>query len=473
MAQCLRFVITGDGSDEKAITFLKQAAKEAEDAEIDVGWVAFDDLRKDPDKCGSEAVIVCEAFEGDKIEKLKSEGRRIVGPACVSYCLRNMEPLPLVSYPVMALSMRDVVVCCTNISNEKRLELKERILAMGGIMIGDFTQSVTHLLAGEVGSKKYKVACEIGIPIVEQSWVHDCWNQSKYALFEPNDELIKNHLCPCFRGLTICVTGLGGEVRKEVSKLTGRYGGKYSGELNMRTCTHLLVKIAKGEKYDYARQWKIHCVSSEWFYDCIKEGHWIDESSYEISPGDTSKMDDSKILDLGRSVVEMTILNNQSQSVMSAKAAQVAEKSIKSREIAKSTEDKTEDNHIGVKDKKSIRIRSHDTSNLKLSDIKIKSSMLLDGCKIYLSGLPEDLLDQIRKLINTAGGMRFNTLNSNVTHIIIGEIVSTDIKKFLEDNIQMPFVVSPDWLVDSCRLGEVMKEEGKSIHGSFGSTVNP
>ena len=461
MARCLRFIVTGDNNDEEAINFLKQAAKEAIDAEIDVDWFSFEDIERDSDKIGNEAVIVCETFEGNAFESLKSQKQRIVGPACIVHCLRNVEPLPSVAHPVLSLAMSDVVACCTNISIEQRSKLNDLIVAMGGIMIGDFTQSVTHLIAGEVGSKKYKVACGIGIPIMQQSWVSDCWSQSRYKVIAALDKTVQKNLCPCFKGLTICVTGLDASIRHEVKKLTEKNGGKYSGELNMRTCTHLIVKFAKGEKYNYARQWKIHCVSSEWFYDCVKEGHWVDESSYEITPGESSRMDDSKILDIGRSRVNMTIQSDLDCSVVSTKAAKMAEKSMKSRETAKSIEDRADVNDNDVKKKSTIRIRTFDTCNLKLTDIKMKSNMLLDGCKIYLSEMPQDLTDQFRKLINTAGAMRFNSLNSNVTHIIVGDVVSNSIQEYLEENLQKPHIVSPDWLIDSCKMGQVMKEEGR------------
>ena len=461
MANCLRFVISGDERDEKAIKLLKQAAEEATDREIDVEWLSVEDVDEKMSKSKMESVVVCESFEGDVFQKLQAQGRRIVGPCCVMDCVRNSKLLPSVSYPVLCQAMSDVVACCTNISIEERSKLKERIVAMGGIMIGDFTQSVTHLIAGEVGSKKYQVACGIGIPTVQQSWVLDCWSQSKYKVIGSLNQLTQKHLCPCFKGLTICVTGLDADVRHEVKKLTEENGGKYSGELNMRTCTHLIVKVAKGEKYNYARQWKIHCVSSQWFYDCLTEGHWVDESSYEVTPGEKSRMDDSKILDIGRTRVNVTIQNDMDGSLVSSKAAKVAEKSVKSREVIKTANEKLDSNIKGLDKKFGIKIRTFDTSTLKLSGIQMDSSMLLDGCKIYLSEMPQNFSDQFRKLINMAGAMRFNLLNASVTHIIVGNTVSNEVKLFLDESIQKPFVVSPDWLIDSCRMGKMLKEEGR------------
>lgn len=461
MAQCLKFLVSG-GREERAVKFLRQAATEATAAEIDVSWISVDDAKRNPDEIGKETVIVCESFEGDAFECLKSHGKRIVGAGCIIHCLRKMEPLPAVSYPILSLTMSDVVACCTNISLEQRAKLKEMIMAMGGIMIGDFTQSVTHLIAGEVGSKKYQVACSIGIPIMQQSWVSGCWSQSSLRIIESLDDLAQKHLCPCFKGLTICVTGFDAGIRHEVKKLAEENGGKYSGELNMRTCTHLIVKIAKGEKYNYARQWKIHCVSLQWFYDCLQKGNWIEEKNYEITPGDISTMDDSKILDIGKSRVNMTIQSDLECSVVSSKAAKVAEISMKNRENASKNLDVKADKFDGGPEKKTaVKIRAFDTSKLKLLDVKMKSSMLLDGCKIYLSEIPNDLCDQFRRLINTAGAMRFNLLNTSVTHIIIGDAVSSEVEKFLDENLQKPYVVSPDWLLDSCRMGTVMKEDGK------------
>lgn len=50
---------------------------------------------------------------------------------------------------------------------------------MGGRVYLDLNVSVTHLIAGEVGSKKYLVAAGLGKPILLPSWVHACWEKSQ------------------------------------------------------------------------------------------------------------------------------------------------------------------------------------------------------------------------------------------------------------------------------------------------------
>ena len=460
MAQCLKFMISGKEDDERAINVLKEAAKAAINAEIDVKWLAVEDILGDSTvKLQDGDVIVCESFEGEIFEALKRTGKRIFGPQCIITCIQSMEPLPSSTAPLLNLSMPYVVACCTNILGDQRSKLKGYIVAMGGDMIGDFTQSVTHLIAGEVGSKKYQVACDIGKPIVQPSWVTDCWEQSKYRIINDLDKLSQKHACPCFKGLTICVTGLSAEVRQEVKKLTESNGGKYSGELNMRTCTHLIVRLAKGEKYNYARQWKIHCVSPQWFYECVRLNHWINEDAFEVRPGEESIMDESKILDISRSRIDMTLQSDMETSVVSSKAAKVAEKSMRNRD-SRTSEDTKKISSGKESDKSKIKIKSYKTSELKLTGIQVESSMLLDGCKIYLSEIPQSLAEQLRKMINAAGAMRFNQLNSSVTHIIIGDVVSKDVQDYLEDNIQKPYVVSPEWLVDSCKDDKMLDEKG-------------
>lgn len=50
---------------------------------------------------------------------------------------------------------------------------------MGGRVYRDLNVSVTHLVAGEVGSKKYFVAASLGKPILLPSWVKACWEKSQ------------------------------------------------------------------------------------------------------------------------------------------------------------------------------------------------------------------------------------------------------------------------------------------------------
>lgn len=58
-------------------------------------------------------------------------------------------------------------------------EMMDLVQLMGGRVYLDLNVSVTHLIAGEVGSKKYLVAASLGKPILLPSWVKDCWEKSQ------------------------------------------------------------------------------------------------------------------------------------------------------------------------------------------------------------------------------------------------------------------------------------------------------
>lgn len=50
---------------------------------------------------------------------------------------------------------------------------------MGGCVYRDLNVSVSHLIAGEVGSKKYLVAASLKKPILLPSWVKALWEKSQ------------------------------------------------------------------------------------------------------------------------------------------------------------------------------------------------------------------------------------------------------------------------------------------------------
>lgn len=44
----------------------------------------------------------------------------------------------------------------------------------------DFTEDVTHLIAGVAGSKKYQVAAEMGKQLMLPKWVEVVWEKSRF-----------------------------------------------------------------------------------------------------------------------------------------------------------------------------------------------------------------------------------------------------------------------------------------------------
>ncbi|KAK6143199.1 hypothetical protein DH2020_023547 [Rehmannia glutinosa] len=73
-------------------------------------------------------------------------------------------------------------------------------------------------------------------PIVSSNWLVQCWKEHRVVPQESYKVLP-------FSGLTICVSGIPADERKEVEKLVMQNGGKYSAELTKR-CTHLVCDIS-------------------------------------------------------------------------------------------------------------------------------------------------------------------------------------------------------------------------------------
>eukprot|EP00794_Sanderia_malayensis_P005714 gene5714-6414_t len=465
----VHFIISGDNKNDLAVSLLKKAAEKVSIAEnMTAKWVEFDDIGNG---FGENGVVVCETFKGKIFEKLKKMNCRIYGPMCIIACLesKRQEGLPVYTDPILNIAMVDLVICCTNLPEDERRMIRGYIKRMGGSMDDNFTPSVTHLITNEVGSKKYMAACQLKCKIMKTSWVYDCYKKNKHTFVPATDKSFDNHVCSCFQGLTICVTGMSNQTKSEIERLTIENGGRYDKDLNMKRTTHLLVRSATGDKYQFAIAWKINCVSLDWFYDCLQAGHWLQEDPYFVlkqNEGDKTSFNSS------RSVINETEINNSVSLLAPTKAAQVAGRWMQQREdninqssnlkrlsnkaLAARGQSKTVDEHF--------EIRCFNTSTINVNSLAFNvSDVFLDGCKIYLTGIPIDLLNCLRKLVNAAGAMRLGQLNDSITHIILGDTVSKSLEDFLSKSIQKPHVVSPTWLIDSCQAENHLDEKAYSL----------
>lgn len=75
--------------------------------------------------------------------------------------------------------MFNVVYDECSVSLSLQMEVMDLVQLMGGRVYLDLNVSVTHLIAGEVGSKKYVVAASLGKPILLPAWVKACWEKSQ------------------------------------------------------------------------------------------------------------------------------------------------------------------------------------------------------------------------------------------------------------------------------------------------------
>ncbi|KAM4705108.1 DNA topoisomerase 2-binding protein 1 [Rhinophrynus dorsalis] len=399
-------------------------------------------LLKEKDK----SLYICDPFSGAAFNHLKKLGCRIVGPQVVIFCMRHQRCVPRAEYPVFNMAMADVTISCTSLDKETREEVHHYVQLMGGCVYRDLNVSVTHLIAGEVGSKKYLVAASLKKPILLPSWVTTLWEKSKKRIISFGEVNMEEYICPVFRGCTICVTGLSSLDRKEVQRLASQHGGVYTGQLKMNESTHLIVQEAKGQKYECARKWNVHCVSIQWFFDSIERGFCQDEAMYKTEPASTAKTMPDTSTPTGssgktdnRALSDVSHISNISTSCVNESAFH---------------------SMMGCK----LDPPPDTLENLDISSFQAPDD-LLDGCRIYVCGFGGRKLDKLRRLINNGGGVRFNQLTGDVTHVIVGEN-DDELKQFLNKADHRPHVLTVKWLLD-CFSKKNLQPEEAYFHPSY------
>nr|XP_057916288.1 DNA topoisomerase 2-binding protein 1 [Doryrhamphus excisus] len=385
-----------------------------------------------------KSLFVFSDFNTPAFQHCKNLGCRVVSPLVVLFCLQQQRCVPKAEKPVHNMAMADVTISCTSLDKATRTEVMDLVQLMGGRIYLDLNVSVTHLIAGEVGSKKYIVAAGLGKPILLPSWVKACWEKSQDSLFRYTELAVEDYLCPVLQGCTVSVTGLSSVERKEVQRLCEQHGGNYTGQLKMNECTHLIVSEPSGQKYECARKWNVYCVSLHWLFDSIEKGSCQDESRYTVernaskstrphtsTPTGTDKKDEGPSL-LGLSHISV----NASMTI----------------------------NDTALTNATSSRLESPDPIE-SLDLTMCPAEDILDGCKLYLCGLPLKKLEKLRRVVNVAGGLRFNRPSEELTHVVMGEL-DQDLKNFLSKASHRPHVVTVQWLLDSFTKGCLLPEDG-------------
>lgn len=455
----LKFVCAEEPDGE----LLQSAFDKAKSSDLNVQMVSATELLKQ-DLGNDKSLFVTDVFHGECFDSLYSQKKRIFGPLCILRCLEKMIPLPNVYQPVYCLAMSGAVVSCTNVSKPLRDKLYRLVEQMGGNLAKDFTSAVTHLIAGEVGSKKYAIACSLKKPVVLPTWVEEAWKVTQKQDFDAKDpEFVASHLCPILQGCTICVTGIQAKKRREIKSAVEKHGGTYSAELKLKSTTHLLVENPTGEKYEFALRWNVHCVHPRWLQDCIDAGHWLDESSYLVKV--------EKDLDRTRSAggqLSVTTVNATMNSTIagdgaSRKAAEAAQRSAEihgHKDIFHESRLPTVAS-AGLRKNVNECVDNDDNNDDLDYNVPIPSGeMFLDGCKVYLTGFTGKKLEYFQKIINAGGGTRFNQINSGVSHVVMGQKLPKEIDKLTKLEFS-PHIVTAKWLLDSCCQNMCLPEQGK------------
>ncbi|XP_076054847.1 mutagen-sensitive 101 isoform X2 [Oratosquilla oratoria] len=416
---------------------------------FDTVWVSASEIYNlEPVK---QDIFVCDPFEGEAFTYLSSKKFKsvILGPRCLLTCLHRKESVPDLPFPLHNTAMKGLIITSTGFQKEQKEEIQQKVERMAGIYSNVFHEGVTHLVADSVGSNKYKVATEREIPVMTGEWVNAVWEAVQRDDCEDifaTDQRFSIYTCAVFKGLIICVSQMNRKEKEAVKKIIEDNGGTYTPSLEMDRTSVLVIPAPEGEKYKHACNWRLPCLTPDWVYDSVEQGHALDRKNYQVSRKTRGRSTPVRETDSVLPDVSMcsTILNETSANNVSRINETVA--SEVSLLIKKPT---TVENEKVLKG-----VAALDEVDLQKA---MKSGLFLDGCKIYLSGFQGIHMEKLRRILNAGGATRFNQLTDSVSHVIIGKVISEHLNT-IESWSTKPHIVTADWITESIKAGKALDE---------------
>ncbi|KAJ9146216.1 hypothetical protein P3X46_028510 [Hevea brasiliensis] len=190
----------------------------------------------DPSRNGSNDYHIISSPDHEKFEDLRTKGCNLLGPQCVLSCAKEHRALPKQGF-TCCLAMDGVKVLASGFEMDEKVKIEKLITAMGGQLHAKASLDVSFIIVKNVLAAKYKWAVNVlKKPIVTINWLYQCWNEHRVVPQE-------SHRVLPFSGLTICVTRIPADERKEIERIITQNGGKYSAELTKK-CTHLICDIS-------------------------------------------------------------------------------------------------------------------------------------------------------------------------------------------------------------------------------------
>ncbi|KAF1357465.1 hypothetical protein EJ07DRAFT_167640 [Lizonia empirigonia] len=181
------------------------------------------------------------------------------------------------------LPLAGAILCCTALPHEQRAQLSAIGAQMGATIKLDLTSDVTHLVAGNTDSAKYRYVAKLreDVKVLSPAWLEalrDVWMEGEDDMDVAGLE--KQYRLPTFFGLRICLTGFDNpEQRKYIQETVDLNGAEYHGDLT-KNVTHLIAAAPTGKKYEHAVNWRMKIVSLEWFEQSLERGMVLEETLY-------------------------------------------------------------------------------------------------------------------------------------------------------------------------------------------------
>ncbi|XP_049346029.1 uncharacterized protein LOC125810603 isoform X1 [Solanum verrucosum] len=427
----------------------------------------------DPSRNAPTDYHVISSPQHEKFGDLQAKGCNLIGPQCVLSCAKEQRPLPQQGF-TCCLAMDGVKILASGFEMDEKVEIGKLVIAMGGVLQTKASLDVSFVIVKNVLAAKYKWAYNIlKKPIVTINWLHQCWKEHRLV---PQESF---KILP-FSGLTISVTRVPADERKDMEKIILQNGGKYSPELT-RKCSHLICDVPEGDKFKVAKRWGcIHTVTKRWFEQSVARRACLNEESYPVQAGSntlsTVRMTNQHSLEKGiRNLQGLSSLATASNAEpvfcsrvadsdleatlsqnMSATSSYVP---VFTKEPENSPAEYPKSDYSapvstkGEKSGASTEQENNGCDGVVADDSETDDNDLyLADCRILIVGFNASEMRKLVNLVRKGGGSRYMSFSEKLTHIIAGNPSENEIKELRNlAALGVIHVVKSGWLEDCDR----------------------
>uniref|UniRef100_A0A915MQS4 BRCT domain-containing protein n=1 Tax=Meloidogyne javanica TaxID=6303 RepID=A0A915MQS4_MELJA len=198
---------------------------------------------------------------------------------------KELEAEPKMNESVKSKAFCGVTISFTGLSRESQDELTKLLLEMGGDCRLEVDEHVNYLIAEVCDNKSenYIAARRLKIPVLIPRWVQDAHSSTNSMVDFLSEESIDNYRTPIFSGCEITISGFTSNERVGMGRLIELHGGKFSGQMNKSSCTHLITANNSGEKFRRAKEWKnIYIVNDKWLRKSIEYKVRLNELRFPV-----------------------------------------------------------------------------------------------------------------------------------------------------------------------------------------------
>lgn len=249
-------------------------------------------------------------FEGTAFDLL--QGCKLIGtPLVHANVLRHLtseggeeEPLRMDRSVQFSNVMTGITVHCAHMVeaddeglHRTQLHAQERILWMGGKVVDQYSEEVTHVLARTVNDVVRRARADEK-HVLKFGWVSDCWNktcmQSSFTIATTH----KAHKLELLAGCCIFIDpeiwrDEGSLTRKQFRALGETYGATFSNQLGEGVTHYITNKV--DQRYVSALVEGIKTVRAKWLCDAALKKKWLSEGDYTLEAPNQNLLSTPKV----------------------------------------------------------------------------------------------------------------------------------------------------------------------------------